>query len=117
MSFADVPVDPNEEYEFTVRAVLKDGTIVNGSRKLRARTLKPEKRVCLLGGRFPRLYLTQPIQFVQGQDKIEKGGDRDVPMLCDLLKTPELAHTRICVQGHVNFGQLEADAKALSQVL
>lgn len=48
------------------------------------------------------------------QDTIKRGGDKDLPALTDILK--ERTDLRLCIAGHVNFGQREADAMQLSTV-
>lgn len=43
------------------------------------------------------------------QDTIQRGGDKDVPAMCDLLREKEFAKLKVSVEGHTSFG-LEADA-------
>ena len=50
------------------------------------------------------------------QETIKKGGDKDLPALCDLLKEDEFKSMKVSIEGHVNFGQSPADAKKLSDV-
>jgi hypothetical protein len=56
------------------------------------------------------------VVFVVTQETIQKGGDKDLPALCDLLKEKEFEGCKISIEGHVNFGQSAADAKKLSEV-
>lgn len=50
------------------------------------------------------------------QDVIQKGGDRDLPAFCDLMKQKHMEGTRVSIEGHVNFGQSKEEAKKLSEV-
>ena len=62
-TYHGVPIDPDEEFVFTVAATLEDGSTVNGSRSLIARTSVPDKRCVHLHGKHPRFFLVREIMF------------------------------------------------------
>ncbi len=57
------PIDPDEEFTFTVSAHLEDGSVVHGSRPLIARTKVADKRCVQLFGKHPRFYIMREIMF------------------------------------------------------
>ena len=62
-TYHEQPIDPDEEFTFTVQALLEDGTTVHGSRTLIARTKLADKRCVRLEGKHPRFFLVREIMF------------------------------------------------------
>lgn len=109
--FNGYPLEPNESYTFRL---LIDGAEVPGS--LTASTLPVTGNVCVMGGRYPRIFTLHPVLFYQNTDAIIPGTDVSLPEVASLVKSRDFGGNLLSIEGHTNRGNMDEEAVELSKV-